>query len=174
MTGAVDDIAAFGFRHRAPQRRGIGAGLRLGEAVCADLFTRQHARQPTVPLRVGAERQQRMRREAVHADRDRDRRPACGDLLEHLQIDLVGLAAATPLFWLRQTEQPCGTQLREHPFGIGLGLLVRVHDRVEHLVGDIAGQRDQVFRFLRRHKPIDRHGQHCSRGRPPRISCDWR
>ena len=111
--GAVDHVAAVGFRRLALQCRGIRSGLRLGQAVGADLLTREHLRQPAALLLVGAERQQRMRRQAVHADRDRHRRPPRRDLLEHLQIDLVGLAAATPLLRLRQAEQPRGTQLGE-------------------------------------------------------------
>ena len=89
-----------------------------------------------------------MRRQAVHADRDRDRGPSRRDLLEHLQIDLVGLATAAPLLRLRQAQQPGGTQLRHHPFGVSFRFLVRVDDGVEHLVGDVAGERDQVFCVL--------------------------
>jgi hypothetical protein len=154
----VDLIPATVFRRRTTQRRRIRAGLRLRHAVRADLLTRQHPRQPAPLLLFGTERQQRMRRQSVHTDRHSNRGPARRDLLEHLQIDLVGLAAAAPLLWLGQAEQPRGTQLGEHPFWIGLGLLVRIHDRVEHLVRDVAGQRDEIFRILRRQQPVDRHG----------------
>jgi hypothetical protein len=98
-----------------------------------------------------------MRRQGVHADRDRDRGPASGDLLEDLQVDLVGLAAAAPLLGLRQAEQPRGPELREHPFGIGFGLLVGIDDGIEHLVGDVAGEVDEVFCLLRWQQPVDRH-----------------
>jgi hypothetical protein len=94
----------------------------------------------------------------VHTDRHRNRRPPRGDLLEDLEIDLIGLAAATPLLRLRQAEQPRRTQLGEYALGVGLGLLVRVDDRVEHLVSDIAGQRDEIFGILRRQQTVDGHG----------------
>jgi len=34
---------------------------------------------------------------------------------------------------------------------------VRVDDRIENLVGDIAGERDQIFGFLRRQQPVHAH-----------------
>ena len=99
-----------------------------------------------------------MRGQAVHADRDGDRGPARGDFLEHLQVDLVRLAAAAPLLGLRQAQQPGGAELREHAFGVGLRLLVLVDDRLEHLVGDVAGQFDQVVGLLGGQQPVDGHG----------------
>ena len=147
---SVDDVAVVGLGGRTPQRGRVRTGLWFGEAVGADLLTRQHAGQPPLLLLLAAEGQQRVRREAVHADRDRDRRPPRRDLLEHLQVHLVRLAAAAPLLGLRQAQQPGGTELREHPIRIGLRLLVRVDDGVEHLVGDVAGEGDQVLRLLRR------------------------
>ena len=98
-----------------------------------------------------------MRRQAVHADRDRDGGPPRRDLLEHLQVDLVGLPAAAPLLGLRQAQQPGGAQLGEHALRIGLGLLVGVDDRVEHLVADVARQRDQVCGVVGGQQPVDGH-----------------
>ena len=104
-----------------------------------------------------------MRRKAVHADRDRDRGPPGRDLLEHLQVHLVGLAAAAPLLRLRQAQQPGRTELGEHSLGVGLRLLVRVDDRVEHLVADVAGERDQFNGVFGRKQAIDRHGSTVNR-----------
>ena len=114
--------------------------------------------QPALLLLVGAERQQRMRRQAVHADGHRDGGPARGDLLEHLQVHLVRLAAAAPLLGLRQAQQARGAELREHAVGVRLGPLVLVDDRIEHLVGDVAGQRDQLRGLVGGEQAVDRHG----------------
>ncbi len=94
----------------------------------------------------------------MHADRHRHRGPARGDLLQHLQVHLVGLAAAAPLLGLRQAQQARRTQLGEDPVGVGLGLLVLVDDRVEHLVGDVAGERDQFGGFFGGQETVYRHG----------------
>ena len=77
---------------------------------------------------------------------ERHRGPARRDLLEHLQVDLVRLVAAAPLGGLGQAQQPGRTELAEHPVGIRLGFLVGVDDRGQHLVGDVAGQSDEVSR----------------------------
>jgi hypothetical protein len=99
-----------------------------------------------------------MRRQAVHADGDGDGRPAGRDLFEHLEIDLVGLPAAAPLLGLRQAQQARRTQLREHPVGVGLGAFVLVDDRIQQLVGDVAGERDQFNGIFGWKQAIDRHG----------------
>ncbi len=108
-------------------------------------------------LFVGTERQQRMRRKAVHADRDGHCGPPRRELLEHLQVHLEGLPAPAPLLGLRKAQQPRSAELGEHPFGVGLGLLMGVDDRIEHLVADVARKRDQVMGFIRWQQPVDRH-----------------
>ena len=118
----------------------------------------EHAGQPSALLLVGTERQQRMRRQAVHADGHGDRGPAGGDLLEHLQVHLERLTAAAPLLWLRQAQQPRRAQLGEHAVGIRLGPLVFVDDRVQHLVGHVAGQRNELRGFVRGEDAVDWHG----------------
>jgi hypothetical protein len=35
---------------------------------------------------------------------------------------------------------------------------VLVDDRIQHLIGDIAGQRDELGGIFRRQYPVDRHG----------------
>ena len=154
----VEHVATVGGLGRTPQRRRIGAGLRLGQAVRADPVARQHLGQPPLLLLLGSERQERVRRQAVHADRDRDRRPAGRDLLEHLQIDLVGLTAAAPFLGLGQAQQPCRSELGEHAVGIGLGALVFVDDRVEQLVDDVSGQGDELIGFGGGEQAVYGHG----------------
>lgn len=142
--GTVNEVSAVGRGGFALQRGSIGAGLRLGQAVRADLLAGQHARQPPRALLIGAEHQQRVARQAVHADGHRDRCPARGDLLQDLEIDLERLAAATPFLRLRQAQQSGRAELGEDALGIGLVALMLVDDRAEHLVADVPGQRDEV------------------------------
>ena len=54
--------------------------------------------------------------------------PIPSDLLDDLQVDLVGLAAASPLLGIGQTEQSCLAHLGEQAVWIPLGLLVLVDD----------------------------------------------
>ena len=116
---AVDDVAAVAcaWPHTAAPPRRTRPAAPTG---CTRRSARRTSmpRQPALLLFVDAERQQRMTRQAVHADRHRDRGPAGGDLLEYLQVHLERLPAATPLLRLRKTQQTGGAELGEHPFGI--------------------------------------------------------
>ena len=101
----------------------------------------------------------------MDAHADRHRRPARGELLQYLQVDLVGLAATPELLGVGEAEQPGGTQRREEPFGIGLGALVLLDARRQLLVGEVAGEREQVSGLLRGQHPVDGHGdssRYCS------------
>src|SRR5271167_4229034 len=106
----VSDIASLvGRRCRTPQRRGIRAGLRLRKAVCADLPSRQHPRQPppfcsSVP-NTSSGRHDRLSTLTATTRRTADRRRP------------TPRAAAD--------SQPRSAELGEHPLGIGLGLPMR-------------------------------------------------
>ncbi len=159
-----DAVPAVGCGGLARQGGGVRAGLRFGQAVGADRGCRRACPgSQRCCLLVGAEREQGMAGQAVHADRDGDGGPARRDLLEHLQVDLVGLAAAAPLLGVRQAQQPRLAERREHTLRVGLGLLVldrrsgrgpcRRSSRVEldQLVGLIGGK-----------KTVDGHTAHCT------------
>jgi hypothetical protein len=88
--------------------------LRLGQAVGPEQFAAEHARQPPVPLVAGAVRGQRQAGQRVHAHAEADREPGPGQFLDHLQVDLVWLAAATPALGIGQPEQAAAADDAEH------------------------------------------------------------
>ena len=53
----------------------------------------------------------------MHGHAERHRHPPGGELLEHLQVHLVGLAAAAELLRVRQRQQAGPTQGGEHLSG---------------------------------------------------------
>ncbi len=136
---------------------GIRSGLRLGQAVCADGVAAEHVRKPRVLLFVGAVGGQGETGEAVHAHRDRDRSPPGSEFFEDLEVDLVGLVAAAELLGVRQAQQSGRTECREHTLRERLGALVLVDARGQDLVGDVAGQLDQVVGLLGGQKTLDSH-----------------
>ena len=103
---AGDPVAVVGRGRFAGQRRRVGSGLWLGKAVGTNSVAAQHVWQPVGLLPFGPERHQRVAGQAVHADRDGHCRPARGNLLEGLKVDLVGLATAAPLLGVGQAQQP--------------------------------------------------------------------
>ena len=137
----------------------VGAGLRLGEAVGAEPVAAQHPRQPLGLELVAAVGVDDVRGQAVHADADTDARPRGGDLLDDLEVDLVGLPAAAVLLGegqaqqARLPEQPV-RRLRELAPLLGL-----VHLGRELLGGDLAGQLEQRLGdpvVVRRQQAFDR------------------
>ncbi len=147
----------------AAEGRRVGPGLGLGEAVAADQLAAQHPRQPLAPLAVGAEVREREARHDMHAGRGGDRRPAGGELLEHLQIDLVRLASAALVLRVRQPEQAEPAHLREQAVGVDLVPLGLVDDRRELAVGEVANQVDEVVRLLGGEQTVDGHRTPSSR-----------
>jgi hypothetical protein len=92
-----------------------------------------------------------------------DTGPAGRELLDHLQVDLVGLAAATDVLAEGQSEQ---SGVPEHPEDLAREpLLALVLRRLggELGVGQVAGQRDQVVRLGRGQFAVDRHGSPSSK-----------
>jgi hypothetical protein len=70
--------------------------------------------QPALLLLVGAEGGQREAGQRVHADAEADGQPAAAELLEHLQVDLVGLGRSPVLLLVGQPEQPGAAEGAEH------------------------------------------------------------
>jgi hypothetical protein len=93
----------------------------------------------------------------VHRHGDGHRRPPGAELLEHLQVDLVGLPSPTELLRVGQPEQAEPAEGREQPLGIGLGPLVLVHAGRQLLVRDLADEREQVLRLLAGQQAVDGH-----------------
>ena len=80
--------------------------MRLRQAVGAEQLPADHVGQQVAALRLGAEPVDREAGQRVHADAERDAGPAGGELLDHLQVDLVGLTAAADVLAEGQAEQP--------------------------------------------------------------------
>ena len=99
----------------------------------------------------------------MHADAEGDAGPAGGELLDHLQVDLVGLAAAADVLAEGQAQQ---SGVPEHPEDLaGEPLLALVLRRLgrELGVGQLAGQRDQVVGLGGGQFAVDRHGSPSSK-----------
>jgi hypothetical protein len=143
--GAGDAIPVGHSLGLAGERRGVRARLRLGEAVGAHHLAGEHVRQPALLLLGGAERRERVAGEPVHAHRDGDGGPARRELLEYLQVDLVRLGSATVLLGVGQAQQAGRAERGEEPLGVGLGPLVLLDARRELLVGELAGESEQVL-----------------------------
>ncbi len=148
--GALDDpVVAVAARGRA-HRGGVGAGVRLGEAVGAEQLAAEHVGQPALPLLLGAEGGQPVAGQRVHGDADADARPHRADLLEDLEVDLVGDRAPAVLLGVGQPQQPGLAELGEDVAGerpVGLG----GDGALGQLVGrDLADQPQQVGGLLGR------------------------
>ena len=122
--GALDHPLVAVAPGGGPHRGRVGAGVRLGEAVRAEQLAAEHVRQPALPLLLGAVGGQAEAGQRVHGDADADRGPDRADLLEHLEVDLVGHPAAAVLLGVGQPQQPGPAELeedvaREGPVGLG-------------------------------------------------------
>ncbi len=142
---AVDDVGVAVAYGLGTHRRRIGAGVRLRQAVGAELIARQHPGQPFLLLLVVAGGEQAEARQRVHRRADTYRRPRRADLLQHLQVDLVRLPAPAELLGIGQRQQPGATQRTEHVARerrrrLSLGRLGS-----ELLGDDLAGQGDEVL-----------------------------
>ena len=100
------------------------------------------------PLLVGARGHQPEARQCVHADADPDAGPDGGDLLEHLEVDLVRLAAAAVLLGVGQPEQAGATEQPEHLAGEALLGLGARGERQQLVGGQVADQPEQVDGLL--------------------------
>ena len=155
VAAALTDRAG---RHRAD----VAAGLLLGQAVGAELLAREHAGEQGLLLGLGRERRHRVGRERVHRDPDGHAHPRRRDLLDDLEVDLVGLAVAAELLGVGEREQARGAQGAEDLGGEGLvgggGPFGVVDPGAQFLVADLAGQVDEVLTLLGRHQPRRCHG----------------
>jgi hypothetical protein len=130
----------------------------LGEAVGAEQSAADHVGEQVAALLLGAELVDREAGEGVHADTERDARPAGGELLDHLEVDLVGLAAATDLLTERQAHQAGVPQQAEDLAREALLVLVLPGLGGELRVGQLARQGDEVPGLLGGQFTVDQHG----------------
>ena len=139
------------------KRPGIGSRTRLGQAVGTQQLPAEHVRQPSLLLLLGAECDQWMAGQRVHADAERNRRPRRGELLEHLEVDDVGLSASPVILVVDQPEQPGPAQRPEHVAGELAALLVVGRARRELALRDVAGESQQLPGLLGGQLALDRH-----------------
>ena len=158
--GALEGVArpVVGGRGPGRHRRDVRARERLGEAVGAELVAGEHPGQERLLLLLGAVHGDGMGRQAVDADTDGDAHPHRGDLLDDLEVDLVGLPRAAVLLRIGEGKQARPAEgaedlLRERVLALGL-----VHQRRELLAADLAGQLDEVGGFVGGHQPRRWHG----------------
>jgi len=120
------------------------SGVRFGQAVGTEPVPAQELRQPVSLLLGRAEGKGRIAGEAVDAHADRDRCPPAGDLLEHLQADLVGLTAAARLYGIGEGEQPGPAEQLHHLTGKSRMLLVPGGPRGQFPVAQLSRHGQQV------------------------------
>ena len=121
--------------------------MRLREAVGAEQRAADHVGQQVAALRLGAEPVDREAGQRVHADAEGDAGPARGQLLDDLQVDLVGLTAAADVLTEGQAEQPgVARACRKTSRGKRSSRSYCAALRRQLGVGQLAGQRDEVVR----------------------------
>jgi hypothetical protein len=101
----------------------------------------------------------------VHAGADADAGPRGGDLLDHLQVDLVRLRAAAVLLGEGQAQQPRAPQQPVRLLGERAALLQLGRLRRELLGGEVAGEREQLLGLLGGQEPVDGGGHVAILGR---------
>ena len=153
---AGDHVVVAVGRGARLQRGGVGARLRLGQAVRAQQLPGEHVRQPGLLLLRGAVRRQREARQRVHGHADTDREPRVRDLLEHLQVDLVRLSAAAEPLVVGQREQTRLPQRSQRLPGERTVVLGRGDCGCELGVGDLPRQLEQVACVVARQQPLHR------------------
>ncbi len=84
--------------------------------------------------------------ERVHRYAEADREPGAGQLLEHLQVDLVRLRRAAVLLRVGQAEQPGAAQRPEHVAGELAAVLELGCPRLELGGREIADEVEQALR----------------------------
>ena len=132
--------------------------MRLGQAVGPEQGTADHLRQQVAALRLGAELVDREAGEGVHADAEGDAGPAGGELLDHLQVHLVGLAAAADVLTEGQTQQAGVAEQPEDLAREALLPLVLPGLGGQLGVGQLARQGDEVPGLLGGQFTVDQHG----------------
>jgi hypothetical protein len=95
----------------------------------------------------------------VHAHGDGHGGPARRELLEHLQVHLVRLRPAAVLLGVGQPQQAGGAERGEQALRVGLGPLVLLDACGELLVGEFAGEREQVLGLRGGQQAVDGHGR---------------
>lgn len=126
------------------QRPGIGTRVGFGQGVRAQGLAAQHPRQEFGPLCLGAERGHRVAGQCVHTHADGDGGPARGDLLQHLEVDRVGLTPAADVLTERQGQQPDLAQETEDLAGKPALVLELGDPWFQFLVRDVRDQFQQV------------------------------
>ncbi len=91
-----------------------------------------------------------------------DGEPCAGELLDDLEVHLVGLPSAAGLLGVRQAEEPGRSEgaedvAREGTRGLGL-----VDPRSQLAVDEVVDESEKVARLVRGESPLHREGHGCS------------
>ncbi len=154
--GAVDHPTVALPDGLGAQGGGVRTGGRLGEAVRPEQAAAQHGGQVLDLLLLGAVGGEGVGRERVDADAQADGEPGRGQLLQDLEIDLVGLVAAAVLGRVRQAQQAgFGEQTEDLTRETSRVLLLRGPGRYLAL-GDLPDEGEQIPRLFRRQLTLHR------------------
>ena len=124
-----------------------------------------------LPLLLRAGRGKSEAGQRVHGDPDPDTRPDCRDLLDHLEVDLVGLRATAVLLRVGQSQQAGASQGPERLPGEGLGRFGVGSQREQLALCDLAHQVDQRGGLLCGEHACGRHAFHPRTSRPTPPCC---
>ncbi len=161
--GAVEHVVVAVAAGAGAHGGRVGPGVRLGEAVRTEQVAAEHVGEPALLLLLGAARDQAEAAQGVHRDPDPDAGPDPGELLQDLEVDLVGLATAAVLLGVGEPEDAGLAEHREHVARERLGGLGLGHPGVQLLVREVADQADQVGGLVGRHDTAGGHGDSSDR-----------
>ena len=139
--------------HRADVR----TGTRLGQGVGAQLVAAEHLAAAGSPAARGCQGGQRETGEGVHARADGDAHPRGRDLLDDLQVDLVGLGGAAELLRVGQRQQAGLPQQPVAPRGETPAAARSRRRSAPGSGADVAGQVDQVAGVVGRQQAVNGH-----------------
>nr|BFE56650.1 hypothetical protein GCM10020063_011760 [Dactylosporangium thailandense] len=136
---------------------GVGAAVRLGEAVGAEPLAAEHLGQQLLALLGGAEGGEGVAGEGVHGDALGHGQPAGRELLEDLQVELVGHPGPADLLGVGQAEQPGPAEDLEQLAGEAALRLELVDARRQLAVGDLPDEPDERRALVRQERPVHGH-----------------
>ena len=111
---------------------------------------------------------ERVARQPVDADGERNRAPGRGKLFEHLQVHLVRLAAAAEVRVVGQAQQPRARQQGDLLGGEPGRILGCVRSWRQLVAGDLAGEVEQGPGLGSGQVSVDRH-----QGLPSSTTSEW-
>ena len=148
--GAIDDIGIALLHRLRLQRRGVRAGLRLGQRVATDFFTSREWMQKFLLLFFGAEAMNRIAVQRIlHGENHAGGRAAPRNLLDHDGVADVIEARAASALWKRHPGQPKFRRSFEQRSWKMPGLVVLLRQRPDFRLRKLAHAFLQQLLFFR-------------------------